>query len=496
MAEQQQQRQQRQSNTTNRAQLVKDAARNNVPEEVDYIDGRIITDLLSTIGWIDYDLPEGIIFDFQHFTKYKLDKKGRITQLALGQGPYTTKDQNGTTEWIRPTPEFSNISWILPKLISRLTKLQELILWKCSSLPENFDLPKLRLLVLQNCDSAQIFKNIMNEQSKSKSNSIKLPVLDKLILREFSITSSTTNAIYVINFLKQLPSLARIEYIDDVKQADENRICCDRSRRSCTLFLQLLLSKECCSAIRNKLVNIGIYNFKMTSDNVKLIFNKLLTTEYYPNITGIALQNNGIETFQGVVSENFIVNRKLVKLLIDGNPVTDKLLDNVKNEQDALLSILSNYNRVSCIGSEVVSNGGSSSGSVIGRWQSIQLNRYGPNIEYALRINYAGRTLIENVPLLRHRPVLPSFLPSAAMIVTTTTSTDADGTISSIPLYLWPIVLERSANNAATQKPKVGSSSLRSRRNTGLVLNDSNKNQHTGLNYLIRNNIPFFENLI
>ena len=349
MAEQQQQQQQQrqrqsQSNTTtrSRAQLVKDAARNNVPEEVDYIDGRIITDLLSTIGWIDYDLPKGLIFDLKHFTKYKLDKKGRITQLALGQGPYTAKDQNGNIVWITPTPEFSNISWILPKLISRLTKLQELILWKCSSLPENFDLPKLRLLVLQNCDSAQIFKN-------SSNNNIKLPVLDKLILREFNISNtSTTNASYVINFLKQLPSLARIEYIDDIKQADENRICCDRSRRSCTLFLQLLLSKECCNAInRKKLVNIGIYNFKMTSDDVKLIFNKLLTTEYYPNITGIALQNNGIETFQGVVSENFIVNRKLVKLLIDGNPVTEKLLDNDKNEQDALLSILSNYNRVS-----------------------------------------------------------------------------------------------------------------------------------------------------
>ena len=178
MAEQQQEQQQQrqrqrqsQSNTTtrSRAQLVKDAARNNVPEEVDCIDGRIITDLLSTIGWIDYDLPEGIIFDFQHFTKYKLDKKGRITQLALGQGLYTTKDQNGTTVWISPTPEFSNISWILPKLISRLTKLKELILWKCSSLPENFDLPKLRLLVLQNCDSAQIFKN-------SSNNNIKLPL--------------------------------------------------------------------------------------------------------------------------------------------------------------------------------------------------------------------------------------------------------------------------------------------------------------------------------
>ena len=487
MAEQQQQQQQqrqRRSNTTNRAQLVKDAARNNVPAEVDCIDGRIITDLLSTIGWIDYDLPKGLIFDFQHFTKYKLDKKGRITQLALGQGPYTTKDQNGTTVWISPTPEFSNISWILPKLISRLTKLQELILWKCSSLPENFDLPKLRLLVLQNCDSAQIFKN-------SSNNNIKLPVLDKLILREFNISNtSTTNASYVINFLKQLPSLARIEYIDDVKQADEKRSCCDRSRRSCTLFLQLLLSKECCNAInRNKLVNIGIYNFKMTSDDVKLIFNKLLTTEYYPNITGIALQNNGIETFQGVVSENFIVNRKLVKLLIDGNPVTQKLLDNDKNEQDALLSSLCNYNRVSCIGSEVISNG-SGSGSV-GRWQSIKLNRYGPNIDYALRINYAGRTLIENVPLL---PVPVPVLPSAVMTVTTTTTTDADGTISSIPLSLWPIVLERSANNAATQKPRVGSSSLQLRRSTGL-LNGYNKNQHTGLYYLIRNNIPFFENL-
>jgi hypothetical protein len=491
MAEQQQQQQQqrqrqRQSNTTNRAQLVKDAARNNVPDEVDCIDGRIITDLLSTIGWIDYDLPKGLIFDLKHFTKYKLDQKGRITQLALGQGPYTTKDQNGNIVWISPTPEFSNISWILPKLISRLTKLQELILWKCSSLPENFDLPKLRLLVLQNCDSAQIFKN-------SSNNNIKLPVLDKLILREFNISNtSTTNAsYYFISFLKQLPSLARIEYIDDVMQADENRSCCDRSRRSCTLFLQLLLSKECCNAInRNKLVNIGIYNFKMTSDDVKLIFNKLLTTEYYPNITGIALQNNDITTFKGVVSENYIVNRNLVKLLIDGNPVTDKLLDNDKNEQDALLSILSNYNRVSCIGSEVVSNGDSSSVSVIGRWQSIQLNRYGPNIDYALRINYAGRTLIENVPLL---PV--PVLPSAVMTVTTTTTTDADGTISSIPLSLWPIVLERSANNAATQKPRVGSSSLRLRRSTGL-LNGNNKNQHTGLYYLIRNNLPFFENLI
>ncbi|OEU18214.1 hypothetical protein FRACYDRAFT_236485 [Fragilariopsis cylindrus CCMP1102] len=488
MAEQQQQRQrQSQSNTTtrSRAQLVKDAARNNVPEEVDCIDGSIITDLLSTIGWIDYDLPEGIIFDFQHFTKYKLDKKGRIAQLALGQGLYTTKDQNGTIGWISPTPEFSNISWILPKLISRLTELKELILWKCSSLPENFDLPKLRLLVLQNCDSAQIFKS-------SSNNNIKLPVLDKLILREFNISNtSTTNASYVSNFLKQLPSLARIEYIDDVKQADEKRSCCDRSRRSCTLFLQLLLSKECCNAInRNKLVNIGIYNFKMTSDDVQLIFNKLLTTEYYPNITGIALQNNGIETFQGVVSENFIVNRTLVKLLIDGNPVTEKLLDNDKNEQDALLSILSNYNRVSCIGSEVISNG-SGSGSV-GRWESIKLKRYGPNIDYALRINYAGRTLIENVPLL---PVPVPVLPSAVMTVTNTTTTDADGTRSSIPLSLWPIVLERSANNAATQKPRLGSSTLRLRRSTGL-LNGNNKNQHTGLYYLIRNNLPFFENLI
>jgi len=443
-----------------RARLIEDAARTNVPSEVNRIDGEIVTDLLSTIGWIDIDFHPGVIFNFKHLTKYKTNKDGRIVQLALGQGPYTTRGPDGNNVWITPQPEFSKISWILPDLISGLTMLKELILWKCQSLPDILHLPKLRLLVLQDCDDETIM-------SINETSSIKLPVLDKLILREFCITSTNTSS--VITFLKQLPSLDRLEYIDDVKE--------DNCRRSCNPFLQLLTNGDCCDFLMDQLVNIGMYNFIMTPDDVMFIFNKLLIS--YPNVTGISIQNNLIETFEGV-AENLNVNRKLIKILIDGNPVTDKLVNNDENEKEALLRILSKYNRVSCIGCEVID----------GAWRHINLDRYGPDIDYALRINHAGRTLIENIPL----PAVTTITTAAAR--RRNGNNDSSGTqdhddddddddrenkirihdgSTSIPLSVWPIVLER-----ATQP--------RSLRLRGL-------NQHTGLFYLVRNNVPFFENL-
>jgi hypothetical protein len=166
-----------------RQHLVEMVARKNVPLEVNYIDGEIVIDLLSQIGWIDITQP-GLVFDFKNYTGYKINKNDRIVGLVLGDGPYLRRTPDGTFVWINHVLDMRQIpTWVLPNtnLISRLTMLETLALRKCRSLPINFNLPNLYYLRLSNCDES-LLNNNMNERSK-----IELPDLQVLILEDFNL---------------------------------------------------------------------------------------------------------------------------------------------------------------------------------------------------------------------------------------------------------------------------------------------------------------------
>jgi hypothetical protein len=196
----------------------------------------------------------------------------------------------------------------------------------------------------------------------------------------------------------------------------------------------------------------------MTKEDIVSLFNDVLPT--FPYIYDISLRNNQIETLEDI--SNSIVNpssntrRNLIAIIINDNPVENKLINNHENERKALLNILSIYNRVSCIRAELID----------GLYQEINIDKYGPDIEYALRINAAGRVLIENVPL----PAVTAAAAAAAA------APDINGMVqsSTIPLAVWPIVLEREA----VAQPRVPLQGL---------------NQYTGLFYLLQNNQPYIE---
>jgi hypothetical protein len=190
------------------------------------------------------------------------------------------------------------------------------------------------------------------------------------------------------------------------------------------------------------------------------------------------------------MNPNSNTRHNLTTILIDGNPVTEKLVNNDENERNALLKILLKFPRVSCLGMDLID----------GTYRYNNLDKYGPDIEYVLRINYAGRILVERSPppavadddttisaasrdiaVTSAAPPTSQFswnLPTIIVWNNDMVSLEHqpyDGSI--IPLSVWPIVFERAA--AVLPQPS--------------FFHGRGLNQYTGLFYLLQKNQPYIE---
>jgi hypothetical protein len=161
-----------------------------------------------------------------------------------------------------------------------------------------------------------------------------------------------------------------------------------------------------------------------------------LCSKIVPKLTDLSMLNlegNRIESIQPIMgrmksSTTFLPFKSLRSVDLSGNPIMKKMKEDPK-EKVAILSLLKSYNTIHSLG--------------CGDFDA----NYDSDIEYVLRINHAGRCIVECSNRKEdHRPLLP--------------------------LSLWPIVLERVYKKSGHIYPR-GST----RRKTNNV---------TGLNYLVR----------
>jgi hypothetical protein len=363
-----------------------------IPNEVSSIDGAVMVSILSKTADFVVDL-HNIENDRTKFEKsrndsysydlfcisssiscdFTIDDDGRIIRLSINGG--------------------RRERFALPEIIARLERLTDLTLGHCQSIPmELSNLPQLKALTLIHC--SDLFDNSLPVQM----------VLSKL--KEFSIcnyrsestpmsTSTSTSTQLIAWMSKQLPILEELGFFFLQKNRTDSVLnALSTVKYLCFQYTLKSLTMERCS--------IDQKSFETLWFDVRPKF---------PKMSALNLHNNRIESIQPTVErikndDITIISKSLQVLDLSSNPIT-KLLKDDPIENAAMLSFLESYNAIYSFG--------------IGNYDA---NRqayvcdYGSNIEYALRTNHAGRSIVEGDDRKDDRPL--------------------------VPLSLWPTILERA----------------------------------------------------
>ncbi|OEU21535.1 hypothetical protein FRACYDRAFT_235160 [Fragilariopsis cylindrus CCMP1102] len=383
------------------------------PKEVSSIDGAILVSaLLKTASFVaDLHNIENDRTKFEKsFTKnrydihcpssgfscgFTIDDDGRITRLSLFE------DQQE-----------------LLKIIALFERLTDLALWcRQSIIPmELSNLPQLQTLTLRTF--SDLFDiNFLVQMDLSK--------LKKLSICGFRSESTQTLMQLIAWMTKQLPILEELEF--------------DFSERNVTdSFLNAL------STVEDICFKGSLKYLKLPYCNIDQNIFETLWNKIVPKLTelfSLDLEMNDIESIQPtverIISDNITVTpNQLQELNLHHNPIMKNLKED-PNEKVAMLSFLESYNSIYSIWS---------CESACGKYVDIDY-WYDSDIEYALRINHAGRSIVE-------------------------CSNRKEDHHSSLPLSLWPIVLERAYKKSGHIYPR-GSTIRRT-------------NDATGLHYLVR----------
>lgn len=362
-----------------------------IPEDMDYVDWVIYALALWHAKRVDiyeqYSGHEsfGSCLDKGKTWNYNVDDHGRIKFVSLW------------TAWDKP--------FDLPKTIALLEKLEKIDVSNCRSLPTELSrLPNLKSLILVSCP-AECF-TVENFPDRME--------LSHLTHIEFFMIPSALSPLSLLTWVaNHLPALEMLEF--------ENF----RARKKFTQILKLLgtLDFRC----RETLKHIRANGCQMEdSDFSRLLLDVL---PRFRNVHTLDVKRNNIEsivpTADRLLSDkrHDCVSKSLRRLYFYSNPIVNELLEEAASETKALLRILERLKTIGDIG--------------ITAHLICFANLYNRDIQYALRINNAGRCLVE---------------------------VDPDAT--SFPLSVWPLVLERAF------------------RKSNFVRGD--KQNATGLHYMIR----------
>ena len=318
---------------------------------------------------------------------YSTDKYGRITTLKLFNG-------------------HDNPKYDLPAIIGRLERLTDLTVCDCRSLPvELSNLLHLQSLSLRDCSDL-----IRNFPVQMKLRHLKkLYVSYRYLLRTpASFFEWTVGKLPNLEELKFNGIMNGIEFLDCLHTVDA--VCFQDSIRCLGMIF----------------CNVDQKSFQDLWFTIRLKF---------PKINSLNLAYNNIQTVQPIAdrikNDSVILPPKSLRLLgLSGNPVMNKMQDDPK-EKAAMFSLLETSNSIERLA------GGTK-------------YTYGSDIEYALRINHAGRSIVEKG--------------------------NGSGIRKTVPLSLWPTILER-----AYKKSGHVYSSSSYERNVKSIL---------GLHYLIHEVIP------
>lgn len=422
------------------------AARRNVPDDVNLEDGFAAVSILVNAGMIDIDGDDDFDFDFRHLTRYKTDVGRNIVSLCIGRNGHR--------------------NWILSDDVCKLPHLKELYVGFCGQLPKNLNLPVLEILVFVHC-GPEFFDDRTLNSLGTVSKSVQV----------FGISNddfgSKNISLVIDHASNNFPRLSNLVF-SQPEGGDILYDCVlDKLKRN-----NLVLGE--------KLVVVSLMNSKLSDDQLATILSDGVVARY-DHLRVLDFRNNEIKSLR-VTAEKIInipheslLPNTIECLLLQGNSVVEKIKSrNDTDEKKALLTILSCLQRVRKIES-----------------LDIPLCSYSPDIEYALRINAAGRILLEgnnnndvvcdnnsnNYNIKNDDSTNANFVCSSDGKRNTTIQQEGGGKRrrGMIPLSVWPIVLERAYKTSSPGSVK----DQRSGQNVRSYRFDA-----TGLHYLIRNG-PF-----
>ena len=189
----------------------------------------------------------------------------------------------------------------------------------------------------------------------------------------------------------------------------------------------------------------------------------------FPNLSNLDLARNGIKSVQPIIdmintSGDCFLSKSIRKLNLEWNPI----LGNAKrdpNEKEALLSFLRVFNTIRTLYTPRFS-----------------CHRYHPDVEYALAINQAGRSIVQ----VRHHGKHTKAAATTGIVEVD----DDDAHDRSLPLSVWPIVLERSYKKSDEIHGGKDMDDFWFDTRSDRECWEKNRKSATGLYYLVRNIVP------
>ena len=339
-----------------------------LPAKIDFVDGEILVYILSQIRLVNLH-DEDLNIDFQEHSNmankrtlwwwFAMDGNGRITELQI--------EVYGS--W-RP--------FDLPAIIVRLGKLNHLDVRRCRSLPakELSRLTHLNHLTLNRC--SDLLENFPIDMNLNKLFSLTVSNC------EFQSASSP----FLKWMVEKLPSLIGLH----LWAMGENETDCILNR--------LCTTTDVC--FQDSLKVLCIHNSNIDDNRLETLLYEVSPS--FQNLRCFDLTDNKIESVQPIVDklklkidQPRVVSKSLRRLILDNNPISKKMKES-PDEKAALLSFLEIFYTIHDMGPNDI---------------------YGSDVEYALRINHAGRRIF-----------------------------GGDGSIEYIPLSLWPTILRKASEKS------------------------------------------------
>ena len=343
-----------------------------IPNGMNFVECVIVVSALSKMGLVDINNIANDQIDFE-----KYGNQYGIHDDAC----YCTINTDGRITGLYITPD--NVDeYDLPAIIGCLERLTCLTLNKCRSLPvELSNLPHLEKLQLLHCSLN--LNLIENFPIQMQLNNLKI------------LTVSSAEPIPAASqFLKwitsQLPRLETLEHTG-IETNDVSSI------------IDSLRTNDIC----NSLKHLRLSRRLMEEESFEILMLEIVPK--FRNLKSLSLFGNNINSFLPIVDSikndrTFVPSKSLCVLDVACNPVFKKMEDD-PIEKAALLSFLGTFNTIHTLGIE----GG---------------KHYDSDLEYALRINHAGRRIVVKVDGGSNN------------------NNDDGKTI--VPSSLWPTILERA----------------------------------------------------
>jgi hypothetical protein len=353
---------------------------NYLPKEMDFLDGIIYVLALSKGGLIDlHNETTHIYFDrcvvqngHRIIGTFKVDNDGRIFSLSVNHS-----DPNV-------------LLYDLPPIIGRLERLEYLSLYNCRSVPvELSNLPNLKVLMLDD----ECFANFPAEMELRHLKELHVGVVN------YEYESASPPFFAWLKGQLSLPSLEKLEF-DNLN--DKFRVH----------IVDFLLTNDFC--FQDTLKHIGITACNLNDTEFQTIYFEIMPK--FQKVSSLNLSSTKIQTIKPIVdrmkNDTLFLPSKALRILDVGDTplcykfnsswdkdlrIHKKMSDDPK-ENAAMVELLETCNNIVGIGGH--------------------RNDYGADIEYALKINQAGRSIVGKG-----------------------CGSDSRKTV---PLSLWPTILERA----------------------------------------------------